>query len=187
MIVSHNELTSMVNKAFLGMQRHCGEADVIAEMVADLQMVGLNGVYHFNKASSYFYLDCDCAATITTSTESFIEVNFHNGSVACHLPAVLDLAVDKMVGRKKVTIVIHNCYNRWLAFSELVRLSSKSLAFRVQWLNRCNSQKTVYFLNKLESTPDIYFLKKSAEENLDCSSMKIEISVSDFFFRNNQL
>ncbi|EKO3865360.1 DUF3726 domain-containing protein, partial [Vibrio harveyi] len=41
MIVSHNELVAAVNKAFLGMRRHCGEADVIANMVADLQMVGL--------------------------------------------------------------------------------------------------------------------------------------------------
>lgn len=39
MIVSHNELVAAVNKAFLGMRRHCGEADVIANMVADLQMV----------------------------------------------------------------------------------------------------------------------------------------------------
>ena len=32
MIVSHNELVAAVNKAFLGMRRHCGEADVIANM-----------------------------------------------------------------------------------------------------------------------------------------------------------
>ena len=48
MIVSHNELVAAVNKAFLGMRRTCGEADVIANMVADLQMVGLDGVRHFN-------------------------------------------------------------------------------------------------------------------------------------------
>ena len=56
MIVSHNELVAAVNKAFLGMRRHCGEADVIANMVADLQMVGLNGVRHFNNASQFLNL-----------------------------------------------------------------------------------------------------------------------------------
>ena len=35
MIVSHNELVAAVNKAFLGMRRHCGEADVIANMVVN--------------------------------------------------------------------------------------------------------------------------------------------------------
>ena len=45
MIVSHNELVAVTNKAFLGMRRTCGEADVIANMVADLQMIGLNCLF----------------------------------------------------------------------------------------------------------------------------------------------
>ncbi len=84
MIVSHNELVAAVNKAFLGMRRHCGEADVIANMVADLQMVGLHGVRHFNNASLFLNLDSDCAVSITSNTDSHIEVELHNGSIACH-------------------------------------------------------------------------------------------------------
>ena len=54
MIVSHNELVAAVNKAFLGMRRHCGEADVIANMVADLQMVGLQ---FFLSTFTYLYAE----------------------------------------------------------------------------------------------------------------------------------
>ena len=51
MIVSYNELFSAVEKAFRGEQRLCGEADIIAAMVVDLQMLGLDGVRQFNQAS----------------------------------------------------------------------------------------------------------------------------------------
>ncbi|WP_346266806.1 DUF3726 domain-containing protein, partial [Vibrio parahaemolyticus] len=105
-MVSNNELVAAVNKAFLGMRRHCGEADVIANMVADLQMVGLHGVRHFNNASLLLGLDSDCAVSVTNSTPSNIEVELHNGSVACHLPALLDFALEKMINRKSITITL---------------------------------------------------------------------------------
>ena len=51
MMVSYNELFSAIEKAFRGEQRLCGEADIIAAMVVDLQMLGLDGVSQFNQAS----------------------------------------------------------------------------------------------------------------------------------------
>ncbi|CAH1595698.1 hypothetical protein GCM10007906_34500 [Vibrio hyugaensis] len=180
MIVSHNELVAAVNKAFLGMRRHCGEADVIANMVADLQMVGLNGVRHFNNASLFLNLDSDCAVTITGNTDSSIEIELHNGSVACHLPAVLDFALEKMINTKSVTITLKQCHNRWLAYSELARLSAKGIACRAQWVNGTSPKRTLYVLNRGHIAPEVFFSDQVEDHSTDYHSMTIELSVNDF-------
>jgi len=180
MIVSHNELVAAVNKAFLGMRRHCGEADVIANMVADLQMVGLHGVRHFNNASLFLNLDSDCSVTITSNTDSHIEVELHNGSIACHLPAVLDFALEKMVNSKSVTITLKQCHNRWLAFSELVRLSAKGIACRAQWFNGTSPKRTLYVLNRGRIAPEVFFSDQIEDNSTDYHSMTIELAVTDF-------
>lgn len=180
MIVSHNELVAAVNKAFLGMRRHCGEADVIANMVADLQMVGLHGVRHFNNASLFLNLDSDCAVSITSNTDSYIEVELHNGSIACHLPAVLDFALEKMVSSKSVTITLKQCHNRWLAFSELVRLSAKGIACRAQWVNGTSPKRTLYVLNRGRIAPEVFFSDQIEDNSTDYHSMTIELAVTDF-------
>lgn len=180
MIVSHNELVAVVNKAFLGMRRHCGEADVIANMVADLQMVGLNGVHHFNNASLFLGLDSDCAVSVTKSTASIIEMELHNGSVACHLPTVLDFAIEKMINNKSMTIILKQCHNRWLGFSELLKLSAKGIACRAQWVNGSSPKRTLYVLNRGRIAPEVFFSDKYDEYDTDWHSMVIELSVNDF-------
>ena len=180
MIVSHNELVAAVNKAFLGMRRHCGEADVIANMVADLQMVGLNGVRHFNNASQFLNLDSDCAVSIDNRTETTIEVDFHNASVACQLPAVLDFAIESMVGSKSISVVLKHCHNRWLAYSELVRLAAKGIACRARWTNGSSPKRTLYVLNRGCVAPEIFFSDNIDSSESDFHSMIIELSVDDF-------
>lgn len=180
MIVSHNELVAAVNKAFLGMRRHCGEADVIANMVPDLQMVGLHGVRHFNNASLFLGLDSDCAVSVTKSTPSSIEVELHNGSVACHLPAVLDFALEKMIDSKTITITLKQCHNRWLGFSELLKLSAKGIACRAQWVNGTSPKGILYVLNRGCVAPEVFFTEQIADGNSDYHAMTIELSVNDF-------
>lgn len=180
MIVSHNELVAAVNKAFLGMRRHCGEADVIANMVADLQMVGLNGVRHFNNASQFLSLDSDCAVSIQNHKPGRFEVDFHGGSVACHLPAVLDFALEDMVESKAVTITLKQCHNRWLAYSELVRLAAKGIACRAQWVNGTSPKRALYVLNRGCVAPEVFFSDQLASDHSDFHSMTIELATQDF-------
>ncbi|MGI9897837.1 DUF3726 domain-containing protein [Vibrio natriegens] len=180
MIVSHNELVAAVNKAFLGMRRHCGEADVIANMVADLQMVGLHGVRHFNNASLFLELDSDCAVSVIKSTPTSIEFELNKGSVACHLPTVLDFALEKMIASKSIEITLKHCHNRWLAFSELLKLSAKGIACRAQWVNGSKPTRTLYVLNRGQIAPEIFLSDQPVEKGMDCHSMIIELSVKDF-------
>lgn len=180
MIVSHNELVAAVNKAFLGMRRHCGEADVIANMVADLQMVGLNGVRHFNNASQFLSLDSDCAVSIQNQSQNHFDVDFHGGSVACHLPSVLDFALEKMVGTKAISITLNQCHNRWLAYSELVRLASKGIACRAQWVNGTSPKRALYVLNRGCVAPEVFFSDQVDSDHSEFHSMMIELSIQDF-------
>lgn len=180
MIVSHNELVAAVNKAFLGMRRCCGEADVIANMVADLQMVGLDGVRHFNNASSFIGLESDEPAQISTTQDNVIQVDLHKSSVACHLPVVLDYALEKMVGQKTLMIELSNCHNRWLAYSELVKLAAKGVACSASWSNGSNPKRTLYVLNKGCVAPELFLSEEVSQDIGSHHEMTIELSIRDF-------
>ncbi|CAH7078939.1 conserved hypothetical protein [Vibrio chagasii] len=180
MIVSHNELVAAVNKAFLGMRRTCGEADVIANMVADLQMVGLDGVRHFNNASNFIGLEDDCPVDIQVTSGNTVEVDLHKASLACHLPVVMDYAIEKMVGKKTLKIELNNCHNRWLAYSELVKLAAKGIACTARWDNGSNPKSTLYVLNRGCVAPELFLSDLPLTSDEHIHNMTIELSVQDF-------
>ncbi len=97
MIVSHNEIVAMVYKAFTGMHREVGEADVIASMVAELEMAGLDGVRHFNNASPYILNEIDTPIDIVHQETGAIRLDLHGSSLICHLPAIMDYALEKAI------------------------------------------------------------------------------------------
>lgn len=179
MIVSHNELVAVVNKAFMGMRRACGEGDVIATMVADLQMVGLHGVHHFNNASAYMGLEVDSPVDIFLLDENTIEVDLHSCSLACHLPAVMDYAIEKMIGGSVLTIELKNCHNRWLAYSELVKLAAKGIACTAKWENGSSPRHTLYVLNRGCIAPEL-FLSDVDLLSHTVHDMTIKLSIQDF-------
>ncbi len=180
MIVSHNELVAVTNKAFLGMRRTCGEADIIANMVADLQMVGLNGVRHFNNATKFLTAEEDCPVDITMSNSGNLVVDLHGCSVACHLPVIVDYAIEKMVEKKALTITLKKCHNRWLAYSELVKLAAKGIACKAHWENGTSPKRTLYVLNRGCVAPELFLSDKIDLNSGYLNDMTIELSVRDF-------
>lgn len=180
MIVSHNELVAVTNKAFLGMRRTCGEADIIANMVADLQMVGLNGVKHFNNATKFLTAEEDCPVNITITEPGHLMVDLHGCSVACHLPVIVDYAVEKMIGKKTLTIHLNKCHNRWLAYSELVKLAAKGIACKAQWENGTSPKRTLYILNRGCVAPELFLSDEVDLNSSHLNDMTIELSVRDF-------
>lgn len=102
------------------------------------------------------------------------------GSVACHLPAVLDFALEKMINRKSITITLRQCHNRWLGFSELLKLSAKGIACRAQWVNGSSPKRTLYVLNRGRIAPEVFFSDQFDGHDTDLHSMVIELSVNDF-------
>ena len=160
MIVSHNEIVTMVNKVFLGMQREVGEADLIASMVAELQMAGLNGILHFNNASPFILSERDVAIDIIYQGEGEVRLDLHGSSLVCHLPAVMDYVIEKMGSRDHFKVYLQNCHNRWLAYSELAKLAAKGIACLAKWDNGSAPKHTIFTLDKRFVYPDLYFLMK---------------------------
>lgn len=179
MIVSHNEIVTMVNKAFLGLQREVGEADLIASMVAELQMAGLNGVLHFNNASPFILSERDMPIDILHQAEGEVILDLHGSSLVCHLPAVMDYALEKMGDREPFKIYLKNCHNRWLAYSELAKLASKGIACLAKWDNGSAPKHTVFTLDKRFVYPDLYFFNE-AQDNYNTNDMVIELSTTNF-------
>jgi hypothetical protein len=179
MIVSHNEIVTMVNKAFLGMQREVGEADLIASMVAELQMAGLNGILHFNNASPFILSERDVPIDIVHQADGEISLDLHGSSLVCHLPVVMDYAIEKMGNRNHFKIYLHNCHNRWLAYSELVNLASKGIACLAKWDNGTAPKHTIFTLDKRFVYPDLYFFNE-AQNNHNTNDMVIELATSNF-------
>ncbi|TXD97833.1 DUF3726 domain-containing protein [Psychrobacter frigidicola] len=179
MIVSHNEIVTTVNKAFLGMQREVGEADLIASMVAELQMAGLNGILHFNNASPFILSERDMPIDIVSQGEGEISLDLHGSSLVCHLPVVMDYALEKMGNREHFKIYLHNCHNRWLAYSELVNLAAKGIACLAKWDNGTAPKHTLFTLNQGFVYPDIYYFNE-AQDNYNTNDMVIELATSNF-------
>lgn len=179
MIVSHNEIVTMVNKAFLGMQREVGEADLIASMVAELQMAGLNGILHFNNASPFIVSEHDVPIEILDQADGKLTLDLHGSSLVCHLPAVMDYALEKMGDREHFKIYLHNCHNRWLAYSELVKLAAKGIACLAKWDNGTAPKHTIFTLDKRFVYPDLYYFD-DAQNNYNTNDMVIELSTDNF-------
>ncbi|WP_201528047.1 DUF3726 domain-containing protein [Psychrobacter frigidicola] len=179
MIVSHNEIVAMVNKAFLGMQREVGEADLIASMVAELQMAGLNGILHFNNASPFILSEHDVPIDIIHQAEGKISLDLHGSSLVCHLPVVMDYALEKMGNLDHFKIYLHNCHNRWLAYSELVNLAAKGIACMAKWDNGTAPRHTLFTLNQGFIYPDLYYFNE-AQDNYNTNDMVIELATSNF-------
>lgn len=179
MIVSHNEIVTMVYKAFTGLRREVGEADVIASMVAELQMAGLEGIKHFNNATPYILNESDTPIDIIHQAEGAMRLDLHGSSLACHLPTIIDYALEKMGDSAHCYIYLQNCHNRWLAYSELVGLAAKGFACLARWDNGSAPKQTLLTLNKDFVYPDLYFFD-NAQANFNTNDMVIEIATQNF-------
>ena len=179
MIVSHNEIVTIVHKAFTGMHREVGEADVIATMVAELQMAGLDGIRHFNNASPYILTEHDTPIDIVHQQDGAIRLDLHGSSLACHLPTIIDYALEKMGDLAHFHIYLQNCHNRWLAYSELVGLAAKGFACLAKWDNGSVPKHTLFTLNRGFVYPDLYFFDQ-AQANYNTNDMIIEIATQNF-------
>lgn len=156
MNISHNELVVMCSKAFAGLHRYNGEADIIANMVADLEMVGLHGIDHFINALALLAHEQDYPVEITTETAQQVTVDLHGYSILCHLPILLDYTIEKLTFQSQVILNIEQCHNRWLAFSELIKLSNIGLSVRAYWFNPLASHHVTYILNAGQILPEVY-------------------------------
>ena len=170
--VSRTELAALCNNAFKGLNRAAGESDLISKMVVDLEMVGLNGVKHFATALKYLKKDTNLSLNIS-SKESCITVDLNNDTILGHIQILIAYALESMPKYEAITLEIKNCHNRWLVFSQALRIAKKGLNARFSWTNSSNNESISYCINANDELPT---LCKSKGNNSDVRSLKIEIS-----------
>ncbi|WP_222937584.1 DUF3726 domain-containing protein [Spartinivicinus ruber] len=177
MQVSHNELVTLCEKAFSGFQRHCGEPNIIANMVVDLEMVGLNGIQHFVKALTFLQNDSDLPPQVGSSSPSQLVANLRDSSILGYLPILLDYAQEQLVNKNSITLSIEHCHNRWLAFGALNSLSNQGLSIKASWSNGSHPQHVMYLIPPSNQLPEIYI----SDTPKDClHSLTIEVSKKPF-------
>ncbi len=181
MILSNNELESTVNKAFLGIRKKCGESDVAATMVSTLQILKLDGVRHFNNAFHFIKLEKDTSFKIESSGANSLSIDLLGCSLLCHIPLIMDYAVQELSDKSFLEIKIKNCHNRWLLYGYLAYLASKGFKSLAKWTNGKNPKNVACVFNS--SFPNI-FLSDSENNFIRDESYKnavtITISRKDF-------
>ncbi|NGN96180.1 DUF3726 domain-containing protein [Grimontia sp. S25] len=180
--VSHNELVGLCTKAFDALNHPHGESDTIAETVVDLEMAGLSGVSMFVEALPTLDEEREARAPRCDIIDGNILVNLHGGSLFCHLPALIDVAVERLIGFPQVSMSVKDCRNRWLAFGELLKLAGKGLSVRVCWHRNDSPDDIECILNAGSRYPDIYLQK---DLGLEENSMQIELSLAPFSASNS--
>ncbi|HEC1758875.1 TPA: DUF3726 domain-containing protein [Campylobacter lari] len=170
--VSKNELKAACIKAYNGLKLNLGEADLIASMVIDMQMAGLNGLSNFLKAAPY--LKSDNLDTTLNITNEYLSVDLNHHSILCHIQIIIAYALDFLNQYNSLNIKISKCYNRCFVYSQLKRLSNKNLYVKAYWYDIKQSQYVEYFIKNNEDFPDV--LMKNIPCDLDERALYIEIS-----------
>ena len=147
-------------------------------------MAGLNGITHFNNASPFILSERDEPIDIVHQADGEVSLDLHGSSLVCHLPAVMDYAIEKMGDRDHFKIYLHNCHNRWLAYSELAKLAAKGIACLAKWDNGSAPKHTIFTLDKRFVYPDIYHFNE-AQANYNTNDMIIELSTANFNIEND--
>ena len=185
--VSQTELKTLCAKAFNGLKLKAGEADVIAKMVVELELVGLRGVDHFIEALDHLKDDNTLNVNITSS-ENKISVDLGSCSVLCHLQIVLAYSIEHMKNNDYVLLEIKNCYNKWLSYTQLKRLSSKELNAKFYWTSSSDNKSIEYSIHKNEEFPNVKISNKPLFEKntliIEISKNKISNNYFDLDYEN---
>ena len=161
MRVTYNELMTLTTKCFNSLNLPIGEVDRIANMVADLELVGYDGLKLFSEAMSDIQ-NGDVEISINTEDDNVFNVDLKNNSVLLHLPTLIYYARQKLLTEESITINIENARNRWFAYGELKNLSGRGFHVYAKWSSRGVDETIVYMIDALDNHPDLYVYEDKA-------------------------
>jgi hypothetical protein len=183
--VSHNELVVLATKAFQGLRLPFGEADRIANMVADLEMVGFEGVKLYIHALHALKKTQSKPCHILSESSSKIDIDINGNSVVCHLPTILDYVSNKLVEQKQVTLTLHNSVNRWLAFGEICHFPHEQLYINATWYDEVSKRFIQFILELGKALPEVFTYQidsQTAEQYSQNKQLVINFSRKPFKF-----
>ncbi|MCH8529393.1 MAG: DUF3726 domain-containing protein [Saccharospirillum sp.] len=139
MKVSFNELQGQCRKAFSSLGFAEGDAIDAADMVAWLEVHGLNGVAALNKGMAYLMQeDPSRKPTVLYQDADLTVLDAHSQSVLGNASLAVELGFARARTRGLSITRIRHCHNRVLILGYLSRLAKRGMNITAFWRNAHN-------------------------------------------------
>ncbi|MDB5994690.1 MAG: lactate dehydrogenase [Pseudomonas sp.] len=153
MRVSLNEIQVICRKAFEGIGFAPGDCDDAAEMIAWLQLQGLDGIGALKKALAFLHDEVDRPIETCYEDAAQLTLDAHGQSVLRCAAQAVELGVGKALRSGSALIRIRHCHNRILLLGYLARCAEQGLNFCVYW--RDARQEMVATLSAGQTSPSL--------------------------------
>ena len=174
MRVSLNEIQVICRKAFEGIGFAPGDCDDAAEMIAWLQLQGLDGIGALKKALAFLHDEVDRPFDTCYEDAAQLTLDAHGQSVLRCAAQAIELGVSKALRGGSAQVRIRHCHNRILLLGYLARCTEQGLNFCVYW--RDARQELVATLAAGQSTPSLRVYKLPPSARSDEQSINVLIS-----------
>lgn len=163
MIVSCNEIQANCQRAFIGLKKSSGEADKIANIILNNEIVGLPGIDIFAKALPKLLQEDNKPMNLEINNNS-IAVDLNHTSIISNISILLDKILDTLQSNYDANLVIRNGYNRWLSIGALIELAKQHPHTNIQakWNTNDGEIISIFNSNSIDEGyiyPDIFYKK----------------------------
>lgn len=135
MLISANELTSLLKRVFEGMGYTPGHYEDAAALVGWLQLHGEDGLGELERALD-LVADRDRATTeLVAEGSSTLLADCHGRSALNCLPALLELACVQAAEQTTFRVEVQNCHNRKFVLKLLADCAKRGLWAQASWDN----------------------------------------------------
>ncbi|MCU1761085.1 DUF3726 domain-containing protein [Pseudomonas sp. 14P_8.1_Bac3] len=177
MRVSLNEIQVVCRKAFEGIGFAPGDCDDAAEMIAWLQLQGLDGIGALKNALAFLHDEVDRPFATCYEDAGQLTLDAHGQSVLRCAAQAIELGVSKALRGGSALIRIRHCHNRLLLLGYLARCADQGLNFCVYW--RDARQERVATLSAGQLIPSLRV--QALPQPADSDEQSINVLISRHF------
>jgi hypothetical protein len=135
MLISSNELTSLLKRVFEGMGYPVGYYEDAAALVKWLQVHGELGFGELQRALPYVADSQSPALELLAEESQALLFDCHGRSGLNCLPSIVELAQTKVLEQGCVNIKVRNCHNRKFILKLLVDCARQGISGMAYWQN----------------------------------------------------
>ncbi|NWL76965.1 DUF3726 domain-containing protein [Pseudomonas taiwanensis] len=135
MLISANELTSLLKRVFEGMGYTPGHYEDAAALVGWLQLHGEDGLGELERALDLVADRNRAAAELLAEGTGSLVADCHGRSALNCLPALLELASVQAVEQTSLRVEVRNCHNRKFILKLLGDCARRGLWVQASWEN----------------------------------------------------
>jgi LDH2 family malate/lactate/ureidoglycolate dehydrogenase len=174
MRVSLNEIQVVCRKAFEGIGFAPGDCDDAAEMIAWLQLHGLDGIGTLNKALLFLETETDRPFNTCYEDAAQLTLDAHGQSVLRCAAQAVELGIGKALRTGSASVRIRHCHNRLLLLGYLARCTDQGLNYCVHW--RDAQQQWLATFGAGQSSPSLQVHTSVQPDQSDEQSINVLIS-----------